>query len=488
MDKKIFIFLFSFLLISSPVFAFDGPPTAEQIEAMRQNAMQNIPSGTDPSATNPPPVPGNMGPSDEQMKAMEEQQKKGEEAQKKAEQAQLNGMKKSVPSLEKGLATMENNINKLAQKGSIIPDEVKNKIARQKEIIKTIKDATTVDQIESVDMDEFSENMNSLGEDVGNITKLTAIKKAVLQMEKAVISFDKQVEKVKKQGVIIPGEVATNLSKAKTLISTIKNGKTMEEIETAGFYEFDDIMESLNNERENLEYLARWPKIMKEVDKQIAKLDLTYKNLKVKVDALNKKGIDVSDNYIKFNEAIINLKNVKAEAIAKMKEGQGEEALTILEDNFFAELDNVYENQRVIEQMNGLGKFNAEYKKELANIDLRIKALKKKKVNVTELNTLLSETKTLANKVLDLMKAKPIDNVAINEAIENFENKRQAFYDKLDELDTTNDIMVWETVGKDDLRINKIDMTNDFKKMIPTNPKAEEVPTIDTVIPEVPSL
>ena len=138
--------------------------------------------------------------------------------------------------------------------------------------------------------------------------------------------------------------------------------------------------------------------------------------------------------------------------------------------------------------MNGLGKFNAEYKKELVNIDLKIKALKKKKVNVTELNTLLTETKVLANKVLDLMKAKPIDNVAINEAIENFENKRQSFYDKLDELDTTNDIMVWETVGKDDLKINKIDMTNDFKKMIPTNPKVEEVPAVDTVIPEIPSL
>lgn len=479
MNKKYFIiFLFS-LLIASPIFAFDGPPTAEQIEQMRQNAMQGIPTGTDTNSIPSPSISTNMGPSEEQMKAIEEQQKKGEEAQKKAEEAQLNGMKKAAPSMEKGLASMEANINKLAKAGNTIPEEVKAKIARQKELIKTIKDATTVEQIESVNMDEFSDNMTSLGEAVGNITRLGAIKKAVVSMEKGVTSFEKQAEKITKQGVTLPDDVSANLKKARTLVNTIKTAKTWDEVEGAGFYEFDDVMDKLNNGRQELEYLARWPKMIKEVDKQIAKLDLALKNVKTKVDELNKKGVDTSFNYTKFEEDVTNLKNVKTEATSLMKDGKGQEAFDLLENKFFDGLDNVYENQRVIEEMNGLGKFNSEFKKESASIDLKIKALKKKKVNAIDLEAKFNEVKTLGNKVNSLLQAKPQDNAAIKMAIEDFEAKREILYDKIDELDKTNDVMIWETAAKGDITFQKINMTSDFKKMIPENPKLEDMPSDD---------
>lgn len=468
MNKNIFfIFLFSLCLIS-PVLAYG--PTAEEIEQMKQNAMQQAPTGTDTA----PSMPTNMGPSEEQMKAIEEQQRKGEEAQKKAEEAQLNGMKKAVPSLEKSLATMENNINKLVKAGNVIPDNVKAKISRQKEIIKTLKEATTLEQAESANMNEFSDNMTNLGEELGNISKLAAIKKAVISMEKGVTSFEKQAEKVKKQGVVLPDDVVENLKKARTLVNTIKSAKTWDEVEAAGFYEFDDVMDELNNSRQELEYLAKWPMIMKEVDKQIAKLELALKNAKTKVDLLEKKNIDVGFNYINFEQEINKLKDIKTEAINKMKEGKGEEAFDILENNFFDNLDNVYENQRVIEEMNGLGRFNSDFKKELANVDLRIKTLKKKKIDTKEADAKLIEVKNAAKKVNDLLQTKPQDMTMIKIAIEEFEALRKSLYDIIDKIDTADDTMIWEIPGKNDIKFQKINMTNDFKKMIPENPKIEE--------------
>lgn len=492
MNKKYFIiFLFSLFLVS-PALAYDIPqmgPTAEEIEQMRQNAMQQAPTGTDPSSIPTPSIPENMGPSDEQMKAIEEQQRKGEEAEKKAAEAQLNGMKKAVPSLESALAKMEANINKLSKNGNTIPDNVKTIITRQKEIIKTLKEAKTVEQAESVNMDEFSENMTLLGEEIGNISKLGAIKKAVISMEKGVASFEKQAEKVKKQGVVLPDDVVESLKKARTLVNTIKAAKTWDEVEKAGFYEFDDIMDELNSSRQELEYLAKWPKIIKEVDKQIAKLELALKNTKIKVDSLEKKGIDTTFNYMKFEEDINNLKNAKTEAVNIMKEGEGEKAFDILENNFFDNLDNVYENQRVVEEMNGLGKFNSDFKKELANIDLRIKTLKKKKVNVTEVEAKLVELKTAGNKVNELLQAKPQDMVTLKIAIEDFENLRKVLYDKIDEIDTANDVMIWEVATKNDIKFQKINMTNDFKKMIPENPKVEDLPTdnVDDLLQNLPT-
>lgn len=481
MNKKYFmVFLFLFLL-ASPTLAYDIPtgvqmgPTAEEIEQMKQNAMQQAPTGTDPSSIPTPNIPTNMGPSEDQMRTIEEQQRKGEEAEKKAAEAQLNGMKKAVPSLESGLAKMEANINKLSKNGNTIPDSVKSIIARQKEIIKTLKEATTVEQAESVNMDEFSDNMTKLGEEIGNISKLKAIKKAVISMEKGVTSFEKQAEKVKKQGVILPDDVVENLKKARTLVNTIKSAKTWDEVESAGFYEFDDVMNELNNSRQELEYLAKWPMIMKEVDKQIAKLELALKNTKTKVDSLEKKGIDTTFNYMKFEEDINNLKNFKTEAVNVMKDGKGEEAFEILENNFFDNIDNVYENQRVVEEMNGLGRFNSDFKKELANVDLRIKNLKKKKVDTKEADAKLIEVKNAAKKVNDLLQEKPQDMTMIKMAVEDFEALRKALYDIIDKIDTANDVMVWEVATKNDIKFQKINMTNDFKKMIPENPKIEEI-------------
>ena len=78
--------------------------------------------------------------------------------------------------------------------------------------------------------------------------------------------------------------MSENLGKVKAIIADIKAGK----MENAG--DIFDLMRDLNENRGQMEMLARWPQTVKEMDRQVKNLERELKKRsKLSVDRLNKK-------------------------------------------------------------------------------------------------------------------------------------------------------------------------------------------------------
>mgnify|MGYP001569250275 FL=1 len=304
-----------------------------------------------------------------------------------------------------------------------------------------------------------------MGEYLGNYQKMQGLKKMLAGMDRGVVSFEKQLAKLEKQGLTIPTDVKDDLGKLKTGLDAIRNAKSPEELEAADPDTLGDLMDKVNQSRPRLEMLAKWPRILKQADQQIARFKKELTKTKILVDRLMAKDIDVSANYTTFEQDVNNLKTARDAADALMKEGQSEEAFNKMEDEFFNLLDNVGEDQRVIQTMANLSRFGVEFKRGMAEAQKQIKNLQRRKIDVTELQGIYDQALAKGNEIVALIKIKPIDEEAILAAMDTMEDLKQQFQDAMDEL--TGKPMPWE--DKTPSQFQSIQMPKDFNSSIPQN-------------------
>ena len=161
---------------------------------------------------------------------------------------------------------------------------------------------------------------------------------------------------------------------------------------------------------------------------------------------MQKKEIDVTANYEQFSAAIDKLKTTRDEASAKITAGESQEAFDLIDNDFFGQMEDIWQNQRIIDTMNNMGRFMTDYKRGLAQAQPVIKKMEKKKVDMSEAKELLAQAKTQGEMVVNLIKTKPVDADAVLAALEDFENIMQEFGDKMEELGAGSPpgLMPWE--------------------------------------------
>jgi len=372
-----------------------------------------------------------------------------EEKMKQQQEQQLKDMKRGATQMERRVKQFETVLAKEVKKGTAIPEGVNEKLVQAKAMIDKLKNATTVEEIQDFDMSEFNDIMDSLEEIRQNVfeaaQRLAQIKKDMDRgPTKGLKEFEKQLAKLKKQKITIPAEITDGIAKIKEILSVIKNAKTLDEVESAGLEDLSDLFDSMDQYRQQLEYMSRWPQTLKQVDKQMTNLNKSLKRMKTIVASLAKKEIDLQSNYTAFEEAVAKMKTVRDEAVAKVQAGVWEDALDMLENDFFGQMDDVMQNQIVIESMSNLGRFTSNFKTNISSTQRQINSLKKKKIDITELQELLDQAKTKGNEVVALIKVKPIDAEAILSGMEEMEDLRQQFGDKYSELSGSVEDMPWE--------------------------------------------
>ena len=255
----------------------------------------------------------------------------------------------------------------------------------------------------------------------------------------------------------------------KTKIAAVKAAKTWEDAEAAGVEELQDSMEGLNDYRDQLEVLMRLPMMQKQLDQQMNNLNKEVKKTQAIVAKLAKGGIDLNEEQVAFAAAVNQLKTVRDNALAQVKSGNSEAiraALDDLEENFFGQLQDAWENSRIIQTMSNLGRFQSEFKKGIAYAGKRIAQLKKKKVNTAELAAILKQSQEKGNVVAALIKAKPMDEDAVMDGISELEDLRTQFSDKADELSGV--AMPWETGPK---TIKELNIPKEVNTFINTSKK-----------------
>ncbi|MFA5791923.1 MAG: hypothetical protein WC884_02710 [Candidatus Paceibacterota bacterium] len=368
----------------------------------------------------------------------------------------LKDIKRGAQQITRQLKQFEALVARFEKKGVVISPDVKTKIEELKTITQKFLSATA-DDVKNLDMNEMGQSMRDLENERQNLEQMDNITREMRRIERNVNIFEKQVQKLAKQNISVPTTVSENLGKVKTAIADIKAGKM------GNAEDIFDLMRNLDENRGQMEMLARWPQTVKEMDRQVKNLERELKRSKLSVDRLNKNGIDLSSIYSQFESAIAKLKETRDAAKIKIQEN-AEDAFDMVQNDFFGQMDDVMESQRTIMTMNNFGRFQSDFTRETNKDAQRIKTLKRQKIDTAELEDLLTQAKAKGAEVKDLFKANPLDVDAVIEALGELENMKQEFDNKIGELTGTEDQMPWE---KGPQQFKQMEVSPNLDKWIP---------------------
>jgi len=381
------------------------------------------------------PVQGDMKPMDQNMNPQG-----GDNAR------YLKDMQRGAKQMERQVKQLESQVLKAEKSGIAVDNTLKEKISNVKTMIECVKAAADETAIQSCNADDMGGLMQELEEQRREVLeaaqRLQQIKKEIRNMESQIKSFERQLVKAKN---CVTEEITVKLATLKQTVATIKNAKTWAEVEDAGLENIGEIFSDINDSRQTLEMCARWPQTEKQVNKEITNLERQLKKSKTTVARLLKKSIDLSATYSAFESAVAKLKATRDEAKSLLQGGDAEGAMSLLQDDFFGQMEDVWQNQKIIDMMNNLGQFNSQFKRGLAQVNKEITALSRKKIDVTELKEILAQTKEKGNEVLAAIKMVKDDPDAVLGLLEDLEDLRMEFDAKRAELTGGEADMPWET-------------------------------------------
>lgn len=266
--------------------------------------------------------------------------------------------------------------------------------------------------------------------------QLKDMKRGLNQFIRSMNSVRKQVTSFRKRGLEIPEELSAALAKVDEIAEKIKNAQTPEEIEEVPDM-VEEIVQVVQEWMPKLPRLMAIPRMLKEAEKQITRLERAYASDERK--AKNSK-IDLSGPLADFRAAIDKQKALLEEIKGQVKDDP-EAAMDRLEEEFFGNLDNVWEHERTIQMLLNLKRAITQIPREMKNDERLIKNLKRQKIDTTELEAILAEGKVKFEELKSLLAAKPIDIDAVIEVMEAMMELKQSFGDKVEELTGGNEYM-----------------------------------------------
>ncbi|MEK7131407.1 MAG: hypothetical protein AAB797_01565 [Patescibacteria group bacterium] len=431
------------------------PPSGDQ-NKQYQGTQQNMPGNYDPN----------------QQQGMQGDQRMNQQnPQDSARQlAEMKRNMKQMGSMVRQFATM---IASAEKKGTAVPEEVKQNLAKLKSILDAVQNAKSMEELQEVDMGAMQELTESLEDFRRNVVeaqqRMDGMKRGMKGMEQGLKMFERQVAALTKKKITVPADILEHIAKLKSIVEKVKAAKSFDEIQE-DMESMQDLMETFDQDRQQLEILARWPQSLKEINRQLTQLTSALKRSKSIVTSLAKKGIDLQSEYAAFEEGVNKLKSVRDDAVAKMAASDSEGAFSVLEDDFFGQMDDVWQHQKLIMTMSNLGRFASEFKRNMAQANSMVRNLKRKKVDTAELEALVAQANEKGQEILSVLKAKPVDTDALAEALDELENIKQEFEAKVDELTGQEDELPWER-GPQQFR--DINLPQGFEKLVPQRQESQ---------------
>ncbi len=297
--------------------------------------------------------------------------------------------------------------------------------------------------------DELNDEQQKAQDEQQKNQQFKDVKRNIKQLQSQLKSVDNMAKKLTKANITIPSDIAGSLENVRAFVKAVSSAKTWSDIEAAGFGEdgmvdMGEFFEPINESRQIIEQLTRWPQTEKETTRQITQMTRELKNGKRFVTQLEKKGIDVSDMYATWEESFNPLKSAVDEARRLARAGSVEEAFEKLESDFFGSMDDFWQNQRVFMMMTNLSQFPNQFKRGLADAQRVISRAQKKKLDTSELTDLLNESKAKGAEVIVLIKARPFDEEAVMSVMMELEELKGSFENTAGELLGEEDRMPWE--------------------------------------------
>src|SRR3989338_1190185 len=388
----------------------------------------------------------------------------------------MQDMKRGVKQTERMVKEFEKMIQKVEKAGVVVSSEVKQDLEKIKAILVAVSKAASIEEIQDTGMQEMGDLMQSMEDFRRDVVekqqRMEGMKRGIRGMEQGLKMFKSQVTRLAKSKVAVPADVTENIAKLEAIIAQVKTAKTSEEIDAIDFESMQGLMQDMDESRQKLEQLARWPQTLKDVNRQLTQLQRELKRAKSIADRLVKKGMDVQDLYNSFADAVNKLKSVRDSAVEKMAAGDGEGAFDLIENEFFGQMEDVWQHFRVLNMMANMGRFTAEFKREMAQAQLMINRLKRQKKDTSELEAILQQAKDKGAEIQAMIKSKDFDEDTIRNAFDEMENISQEFDSAVAELTGQEEVMPWE---KGPQQFRRVEMNKDVQQFIPQRPSVEQM-------------
>jgi len=227
--------------------------------------------------------PNGGGMSDEQQKAQDEKQ---QAQQEKMDKQNLARMKTGMKQAQTQVTQMKKFFVKQAGKGIATPAECTQALTEVQAIIDTVKNATTMDEANEVDMQDMGDNFSTLNECRQTIETLSRIPAMFKQVDKQIKTMESQWNRTKKgapeeaSGAIADGDgVLKAIKEARVKATDLFKQGNAEDVEATiqdeVFGRFEDLgsaMQRVDAVKNSKRFFADYTRRVKDAEKTIAKL------------------------------------------------------------------------------------------------------------------------------------------------------------------------------------------------------------------------
>src|SRR3989338_4429074 len=132
--------------------------------------------------------------------------------------------------------------------------------------------------------------------------------------------------------------------------------------------------------------LMRMGQMVKEADRRVKQLKKDVKRIKT---GAAKSKIDLTELVAELDQSVSTIDQTLADAKAKTDPEEKMDAV----ESFFEQFESAYETVRLVDGLKNLGRLRADIARRITQSDREVKALKRKKIDTTELAAIVQQAK-----------------------------------------------------------------------------------------------
>lgn len=258
---------------------------------------------------------------------------------------------------------------------------------------------------------------------------LARMKKATSGMKKAIIQMEKTIEKVKKAGYGVSQDIIDSLAKGKAAVETIETTSDMDAALTA-LDDFNAFIDVLDENIENLNVLANFPRILKQAERTYDKLVKNFEKMKAKTANSD---VDLSESIKEIQTTVDSLKTVMDQAKELAVSGKSEDAFTKLEKEYFEPMESAFQSVGMLQAATNIGKAVKSVAKGIASAEKIAAKLAKKGTDVTAARKIIADSKAKLEQLKVMVKVKGFEPEPAVDLLEQLNDLRDSFENAIEE-------------------------------------------------------
>ncbi|MFA6429962.1 MAG: hypothetical protein WCV84_05720 [Patescibacteria group bacterium] len=212
-------------------------------------------------------------------------------------------------------------------------------------------------------------------------------KREIASINKHLTTLKKALAKFVAKGAIKPTECAEAETSSAAILAAADKATTRDELDDAGMEDLQDHFQTLEDCRRTMERLAQLPRILKQVNTEITKVEREWTR------AIKNAPENAADAVRDGSDTLAQVKTSRDAIQTLAKEGKLDDIEIILEDDIYGRLDDIRSSIQRVSAAKNATQFVRTYATIIREAERTIKKLKAQKEDTTRLEEILAESK-----------------------------------------------------------------------------------------------